>query len=363
MKLYFSIVFALLFAVYALNARLDVAGIQTYGTVYELTTRQGPSDLLVWPNLFDQRAWLKAKLEQKGCPERLILGSSTVGALRQDWFPERPFVNGWMGAPTIEDFEATTAILERTDCKPAKILLGVDHWFVNGNFNDKRWTSIAGDFASYQLRRGRPWLAARALARYWDTFKERLSFVATRESFVYLVKSAREHSWRTPPKLIAATPDEFCRTISSVYYIRSYDGHYTTCPVFASSAAAVHATATAYVAANGHQVRQWEQVDDQRIARLRQVVRTLRRRGSAVTLLAPPFHPITYRNLMADDHIRENFRALDSLLTALALEESASFVNLRDPASVGCGEDEFEDSHHGRPACARKVAERLARPH
>jgi hypothetical protein len=52
---------------------------------------------------------------------------------------------------------------------------------------------------------------------------------------------------------------------------------------------------------------------------------------------------------------------MDRAIGAMADASGGKFENLRNPERAGCGEGEFEDSHHAAPSCVRKVAQLLAR--
>ncbi len=348
---------AALLAVVSINRWLDVSGINTSAEVYRLATEQSPDDLLVWENLFDQRSWVKARLERKDCPEIFVTGSSTVGAFRSEWFKGRRFLNGWLSAPTVEDFEALTSVMLRSGCIPSHIVLGVDHWLLNARFNDRRWISIASDYVVYQQQYGHRVLSAlNAPIQYWDLFKERLNFVSTMESVTRLISMLGRGQLPSHPRLTHATPEQFCVTISSEYYIRSADGHFTTCPVFENSRDKTEILARSYVSSNGHQIREWAAVDSERLERLRVLLSLLHAKGSQIILVAEPFHPATYELLMGDERIRRNFREMDNDLTELARSLSGQFLNFRRPGTIGCGPEEFEDPHHAKPSCLANAA-------
>jgi hypothetical protein len=355
MKLFTAIVVLGLTAIVWMNSCVDVAGLDTYDRVASLTRAQGPDDLLEWEQLFDQRAWLKTKLSID-CPEVLILGSSTVGALRQDMFASHRILNGWLSAPTVEDLEALTVVLDRAGCRPKAIVLGVDPWLLNAAFGDQRWMSLFDDYTAYQPGMARmrgEWLALR---RRWSHFKERLNYSTTKLTLQTLYRRVRGDAAPSEPRLVHASPDELCATIKTPHYIRANDGHYVSCKQFVPSVEDVAAVANNYVLANTHEIRTWREVDPVRMSRVRAALATWHERGSAVIVLGPPYHPQTWAALRADPTISSTLDALDRALASL---EGVRYVRLRDPSSVGCTASEFEDGHHGQPTCARKVAARL----
>ncbi len=359
MKLFATIVLLGLAGIAWMNSRVDVAGLDTFDRVAELSRRQGPDDLLVWDQLFDQRAWLATKLTARdGCPEVLVLGSSTVGAFRQDMFAHHRILNGWLSAPTVEDLEALTSVLDRAQCRPVSIILGVDPWLLNSAFGDQRWMSLFDDYIAYQP--GSDKLRARwlAISRSWSRFKERLNYTTTRTTVQALWRRWRGHSAAQPPRLVHMAPEAYCDSISTPNYIRASDGHYVSCAKFVPSPGDVEAVARNYVDANTHEIRSWHELDPERLRRLRAVVRTWSARGSRVVVLGPPYHPLAWAALRANPVLRTTLDTLDATLASM---EGVRYVNAREAASVGCTAAEFEDGHHSQPVCARKIAERLER--
>jgi len=354
MKLFAIIMLIGVGAIVALNTFVDAAGIGTYDRVYELASRQGAHELVDWQDLFDQRAWVKAKIERE-CPDVLILGSSTVGALRQEMFGDRRVLNAWLSAPTIEDFEALTVVLERAHCQPRSIVVGIDPWFANAAFGDQRWESLIDDYVAYQPTASRLRLRALAMVRAWDLFKERLNWGTTRASLAALWTRARSES-PSLPRLVRAEPDELCATLTTPHYIRANDGHYVSCAAFVPSPAVVDDIARNYVAANTHEIRNWKEVDPERMRRLADVVKRWAAHSNVI-LVAPPYHPKAWSALQSNPTIAANLSTLDRELGAL---QGAHYINLRDPGVARCAATEFEDGHHGQPACARKLVEHLS---
>lgn len=361
MRLYVFILSLILACVFAFNMRMDVSGLDTYREVFQLAQRQQPDDLLVWERVFDQRAWVKAKLSASQCPELLVLGSSTVGHFTEDMFDARKVLNAWMTAPTIEDLEALTMVLSHTGCTPKTIVLGVDPWLVNTSFGDKRWMSLSSDFVEYQRKYGSLYHAVPVLTHRWQVFKERLNFTSTYESANTAWRLWSSTMSATRPRLMHESAPEFCARISSPLYIRAYDGHYVACPSLALPADRVDQIAKQYVDSNTNGIRDWREVDQDLVRRLTVVLRNWRGHGSAVVLLTPSFHPNAYAALRTNARIAANLDALDERLDALAHELNLRFANLRDPAKAGCVSADFEDGHHAGPSCIQKLANILVR--
>lgn len=367
LKPFVAVVVLALLAVVALNASVDAGGLGNQGEMAALARDQKPNEILVSDQLGYQRAWVKTRLlEAKKCPDILVLGSSTSGALSQEMFPDRSFLNGWTGGPTIEDFEAITNVLRRAPCVPKTIVIGADPWWVgNGEVDDQRWQALEDEFLSYQREDSAPRYAFFVAKMRWNRSKERLNFTTTKESARLLMERRRHGAAEeaSAAKLVAGTPEEICPRVEQMggKHLRSYDGHYTTCPVFRWPPVELDRLATHWLSDNMHKMAEWNSVDTTRVTRLARVVDQLRGRGARVVFVGNPYHPETWKRLLADPTVGIQLLRLDQMLDAIAKERGSVFVNLRDPARAGCTVDEFEDADHGTPECVKKVASILAK--
>jgi hypothetical protein len=369
MKIFLFVLISLNVFIYAFNTHIDAAGQQSAEEVYKLAGIQNKDQVLVWDRLFDQRIWLKSRLELTragGCPDILIFSSSTLGGIDETNFPNRRFVNGWMGAPTIEDLEALAQIIDRGDCHHMEIWLGMDPWFFNVNEKSDRWSSVLGDFVAYQRAHGSVLLAAKGYLTFWSRFKDRLSFVTTRESLLYFLN--HRHDGEHPDQLHLDRPrlvqtggavDGLCASSTTDLYLRAHDGHFFGCPRFALSPKAISYLATTYLQRNTHSMNQWDQVNPDTLKRLNTALELLRAKGAKIVLIAPPYHPVTYASLYANAHVRGLLDQLDTALSELAKRNGGQYVNLRNPGVVRCTDDEFEDSHHSSSVCLRKVVKAI----
>lgn len=363
MKLYALGLAITLGTIVSINVWVDAAGIDSYGDVAALTRAQTPGSLIVSQDAFDQRAWTKTRLAGKnGCPDLLLLGSSTIGAWSAAFTPGERILNAWLTGPMIEDFEAISHVLREGACAPKRVVFAVDPWLVNAGVSNARWMSLFDEYLSYHQDNA-PWRKLLAkTSQQWNLFKERLSFEATRESLGLLLTRARAGVLSAPkPKLIEGTPEVYCAAKPTAAYVRAYDGHFIQCPTWLLDAADIQEIARSYVERNMHGMREFREVDAARMRALAAVVSALRARGSRVLIYAPPYHPITYAKLRAQPLIAAALDDYDRQLTDLATRTGASFVSLRAPSSVPCAPNEFEDSHHASPECVAKVAARVLR--
>lgn len=345
-----------LLGVVAMNQAVDAGGVGASAIVRQLAGEQGWQDLLVAPSQFDHRAWVKTRLLMPSeCPDVLVLGSSTVGAIADGMIPNAKLRNAYVGGPTVEDFEALSVVLRASSCKPRAVIVGVDPWWLgNGAIVEQRWTSLIDEYLEYHAEDG-PF--AHLLVRSqvgWARFEERLNFTTTRESARLLLARGTLRG----PRMWREGEAAFCASDPSDRYVRAADGHYVVCANQLPSKEEREAKASSYLERNMHEMNGWREVAYTRLDRFERVVGAWSRTIGRVVLVSMPYHPITYERLLGSPRVRRNLADFDARVAAMAAER-VEVVWLRDPAKVPCVGDDFEESHHSAPACARKIATHL----
>jgi hypothetical protein len=357
MRLYLACLFVPLILAFGMNYWLDASGLESSALVARLAREQGRGDILVSDTQFDWRAWARTRLLSGPCPDVLVFGSSTVGDFSEDMFPGKVLLNAWMGGPTVEDFEAMTSVLRRSKCHPRTMVVGVDPWWIgNPTVTDRRWMSMLDDYLAFEPQRGWASTLALELTVGWARFEDRMSFETTRESFGLLL--ARFRAAQRGPHLLRATEAEICASEKLAMYDRVASGNEFYCPAWIPAEGERKRIAERYLANNMHSMASWRDIAWNRIARLRRLLSEWSRDGSAVVLVGMPYHPITFDLLRSNPVLRSNLDLVDGALTQMQ-GNGIRFVDLRDPASVPCAEEEFRDSHHSMPSCGRKVTARL----
>lgn len=368
MRAFFVTLFVSLAAVYAFNLRFATTS-PPLETTASLAAQQTPNHIVVSDNTLYQRGWTRARLmapptAEQPCPDLVVLGSSATGTIESEMFPGRRLLNGWHGNFSVQDMESYTTILGAAPCKPKDIVVGIDlFWSANASWNMEGWQELAGDYAAYQSALS-PFGAFVPLRVRWDEYKENLGFGRSIDT----LRAGRERGFRTDAlarggvRLVEAkTLEEICARVEDrETYLRSYDGHYLRCPNNDTSVESSARQATDYLAGNIHNIADWHEVATARVDRVEAVIKAWRAKGIAIVMLGIPYNPITWKILTSDTTVGPNIRELDQRLERIATASGATFLNLRDATSVPCTAPEFEDSHHPRPACMRRVTAKAA---
>jgi hypothetical protein len=345
--------------VYAANSMVDVSGLDSYDAIYRLSKAQTSRDILVWDQYFDQRPWLEAKLDDaRHCPDTLILGSSTVGTIAADGEHAESIINGWLTNGGIEELEAATAIMDRSGCRPQKIVLGVDPWLFNVAQTSESWRSLSSDVFAFRRAHGDFGafdLLLQSVEQRWQTFKERLNYSSTLATARFVLRRVRQKlAWQAT--LVRMNPDAYCDSVKRPPWIRAADGHYHICTKLRGiTPATALEEAEAYVARNTRSIADWERIDPERLRRLERVLGVWRSWQRDVVLVAPPLHPIAYQKVTAVPKLSMLLHDMDAALERACRSAGAAYVNLRDPAVLGCTVDQFRDGHHSDSRCSGKV--------
>ena len=354
MKYFFIVIAVIMGAIFAFNAQLDVAGFRT-GEIYPLAAKQGVTQTLVSDRDYDQRSWVRARLEA-ACPTTLILGSSTIGTVSAAMIGGSNVLNAWLTGPTVEDLEAVAQMLKVNDCRPARIIVGIDPFFVNPKVTSNRWRTVKEfqrGFVGEDATSG--WLADTKSG--WLRFTDRLAYQTTRDGVRLLAKGA---SQAIGPRL-AQDLTAFCAKTDHPQSVRHADGHFSYCPGWLKPVPEVEEIARTYVQRDVHKTRSWTRVSEARLTRIAGVLGQLQDRGAHLVLVTPTVHPLTYAALRADAHVAALLDQLDAALAALATRRGFGWLAVRDPKTIGCTTGQFFDSHHPAPVCARLLAAKINR--
>ena len=366
--IFFSFATLVLVPIYLINSRMNVGGVFSSQEIYELTLRQKQWQTLVSQDLFDQRQWIKGMIHgQRRCPEVLVLGSSTVGIISGDDFPTKDFLNAWVTGPTIEDYESIAQMMRENECHPKNILIGVDPWLFNKLEKSDRWKSLLDYYWRYQPHVFQAGYWIEIIRSKWSVFKDRLSYVTTKQSFKKLWSEGSIQKQKA--LLIPATIREICdpeKTLKWVpfgskdFYNRDYDGHYEACPQFLKSKEEVREIANTYIIRNAHSMAKWKEFDVKTATRMRLLLGSFIEKKINVVLFSPSYHPETYNQLMQNQKTAELIREMHRVLQSHARDTHVDYINMQDPVALGCTDTDFDDSHHAKRSCMVRELKMIA---
>ncbi len=362
--IFFAPMIIILSIIFFMNDYMNISGSHSSAEIYQLALKHKENETLVSKDLFDQRQWIKGMLiGQKRCPNILVIGSSTIGAISHIHFPDMSFLNGWLTGPSIEDYEIITQMLHEMNCTPKNIIIGIDPWLFNSILISERWKSLLEYHKKYESKGTTLDDLIQSIDFKWSRFKENLSYVTTKESLSQLIarksiNTDKAFILNSPIKNICS-PDilkELVPFSSRDFYSREFDGHFETCSQFILPENKITEIAQTYLKRNTHNMSEWTAVNDNIPPRLNKVIQLLKARKSNVILLSPPYHPFTYESLINNTTIKTNLEKMDTELKKISTSNDIDYMNIRNPSTIGCTSRDFNDSHHSNETCIQHVA-------
>jgi hypothetical protein len=96
---------------------------------------------------YDERLLQKYFIEKlQYCPETIILGSSRVMQLGKGFFNGEKLINNGVSGASIEDFLAIYELYEKKGCRPKKVLIGLEPYYLNENNDQTRWKVLSEEY-------------------------------------------------------------------------------------------------------------------------------------------------------------------------------------------------------------------------
>jgi hypothetical protein len=313
----------------------------------------------------DERRFQRARLQAIARPRLVAFGSSRVMEVSTSLARVAPgdFYNAGMSAATVEDFIALWSILEGLGKRPAIAWISVDAWVFNEAKEEIRWLDWADEVSGFLAPAGADRLLGGPMPEallLWARAKELLSYTVLRASLGDLrrgLTGRRRHGAEVVQSLEGAVVPEAelgdrrgLRADGSIVY----EGEYRRL-----STERTREEAARYVVGGrtGLEGFRWNR---ERAARLEVLWREMRAAGVRVVAWLPPYHPEAWRLIQADPHRAAALAEARRFLEEAAARTRARFLDLSDPATLGCGEADFYDAIHVRPPCLRRLLERVA---
>ena len=313
----------------------------------------------------DERRFQRARLQAIARPRVVAFGSSRVMEVSTEHAGLAPgeFYNAGMSAATVEDFMALWSILERQGKRPELAWLSVDAWVFNEAKDEIRWLDWSDEVSGFLAGAG----MGNALGGrvpdamlLWYRAKELLSYTVLKTSLADLRRrfdGRRRRGAEVVQALEGAVVPEAelgdrrgLRADGSIVYELEYRR---------LSTERTREEAARYVIGGrtGLEGFRW---NAERAARLELLWRDMRRAGVRVVAWLPPYHPEAWRLIRADPQRAAALAGARRFLEEAAARTGARFLDLSDPATLGCGDGDFYDAIHPRSPCLRRLLERVA---
>ena len=299
---------------------------------------------------YDERRLVWYFLQQLSAPRNVgVIGSSRAMQIRAADFPGSTLFNASVSATTIEDLVAIAGEHARRGLLPARMVVELDPWLLNGRRQNDQWRVMEQAYNEVMAASGLP-PAPRTLPQAFTRVQAALSPAYFQEA----LREIKAHrSLRLSPAVEATT---------DVAGLVLPDGsHVYPLTMRARTPAFVEGLAAGRVAdlRRNAELTDFTELDPFALQRLEAMIAFMRARGSMVSLLLSPFHPTTVRLLQASgeyDMIARTEAAYRELAARVGVPLGGSF----DAVVAGCGPDEFFDSDHPRESCVSRILRTMA---
>jgi hypothetical protein len=233
---------------------------------------------------YDDRLFQKMYIEQmERSKEIVVLGSSRCMQISKNLFPNNSFHNFSVSGSDIEDMLTIFNLLDKHDKLPKKIILGIDPWVLNGNYKDSRWKSLAPEYNSMLNKFDNSKYNINLDVEQAKYLKFRLSELF---SFVYFQASINNINENYFP-----TNEEKLDN-----YVLRKDGSFYEYGYSKRKQDEINKLATEF---DYNSSDNFTELDSRKKELLQDLLKYLKQKGIEILVFIPPFHPITFNNIIS----------------------------------------------------------------
>lgn len=336
-----------------INAAVDPAGVLA-GTPREqaMAEQVTAGRHLAGMHNFDERLFQVSRIGlMTARSDRVVLGSSRAMQIRDGFLPGRT-VNLSVSGAGLEDYLALLEALVRRDMLPREVLIVADPWLFNANNQQNRWRSLGRDCAAFAARLKVwgicPEYLWSSTGRNW---RELVSLGYLRESLARLAADGLGALHAAAGSgVVAGTVD-----LPLGPGGRLADGS-TLYPAAerAEPAAALDVSAVTFAKVKPvYSLEGFTALSPLYTDAFDTMIGYLLSAGVAVTIVLPPYHPVTAGLLQADPAYGPMITATEAFLRAVGARHGAPVLG--GYLDGACNGDEFYDPNHPRQSCMASV--------
>jgi hypothetical protein len=346
---WFSLVTLLIAFTFGFNGLIDSMGLATNDGYLDRAAQDLSGGKIIGGlRNIDDRSFVRRVIgELKPAPDWIVLGSSRSMQVRKRHFlsSEINFHNYSVAGASLEDFLALVSIhLDAHGKLPAHAIVSVDPWMFNRNSGLHRYHSLADDYEKMMKRLGLP--IQKELGSRNNLLKLiSLDYMSRNINFV--IDNLRNEMWGY---VVISNSDVDM-------HLKEPDGsaHYP----FSQrrpDPKAVELLAIGYARGNAYALGQFTQMGNREL--FEAFIGYMLDHQVEVTLLLMPYHPTTYKLLLADSNHRI-VSDVESYLVGLSNSLDLKLIGSYDPRQLGFGADDFFDGSHSLEPVSKSLLEGL----
>lgn len=274
----------------------------------------------------------------------IVLGSSRSLSLKQNLFPGKSFFNNSINGASIKDYDYVYNSYLLENLPPSLVIIGLDPWILNRNKYNKKesnqnlLTKKAQAVASSMLNL--PW---ESLSKYYQLVSPSY-FQSAFPLFLKDLKGKEESEY-------FGIDDS-----SDSRIVKFADGSMNLKKSFGDDPQKVKSAALTYdpVPLFGN----FDNLDLAATAAIEALVDKMQENGSEVVFYFPPYHPITYQNLILSQGYKIILKVQD-YFSDLALKRGIKVYGSYNPKDYELEESDFYDGTHPKESATAKIFERV----
>jgi len=307
---------------------------------------QNKEDVLYGSLLNNQSYIYKLRMVTLKQPEILVVGSSRVMCFRKEFFDQAySFYNVGGAVPTIEKgIEFINKM--PANFKPKIIILGIDLWWLNSNYHDRRDLQPILEETNIVNQRVKLYgalfenITNGNLSKLGITFSDMPNLNITRDPI----------EGRKTIGILAALRGDGFRGDGSWQYGSVITG--TLKKDYSSEVKAIHEGRGVF--AYGSNISQ------HRLVQLESFIRLLKSKSEKLIVFAPPYAHEIYSLLLTSAHHNGFMNTSKSALVKLCRDESVQFHDFSDITWYGSNDNETHDGYHGNEKSYARISYALS---
>lgn len=271
----------------------------------------------------------------------IVLGSSRSLTVKQELFPNSTFFNNSVPGASIEDYRYVYNLYNEKKLLPQKIIIGLDPWILNEN----KYSGIESNKKNF-VARIRNIIITRTNLDL-DTITKQYQLISPsyfQSSFSSFLKSLKRDTQYNRYQVIDNPQDP---------KIEKYaDGSMNLSTSFGDDMQKANRLALTFdpVPLLGG----FDTLDLKSESSLEALVEQMQQGGSEVVFYLPPYHPITYKNLV--DSVKYKIIAdAQGYFVNLAKSKGIVVIGSYNPADYQLDESDFYDGSHPREKAVTKI--------
>ena len=322
------------YLLYRFNENLDIN---------QSVEKQSNENILYGRLLIGQDAIYKMEMTKKLKPEIVVIGSSRVMPFRREFFNDNlTFYNAGGSMPSIDrGIEFVNDITKVYT--PKVVILGIDLWSLNGNFNEE--DDIRRDLIDSGFVHRRLFLYGSLFNNLTNGNIKKLGVSLFNDLDYQGMLDPFEH--RRAVGLLASINGDGFRSDGSY----QYGGIISNKTISDKNFEDTHKR----IAHGGSRFEYASRVDQARLKKVTKLIGLLRSKGIEVVVFAPPFAHEIYETMDNSLHHKGFLQDFRISIKQVCEQESVSFYDFSDVTWYGSNDSETIDGFHGSETSYAKL--------